>query len=81
MPSLSFFLPFSSEAHVAAHPAIFVPPLLRNGLKLHGVNQVDIVQQFAVSDGYHDEDLDLHFWKFKNGAAVNAKTTTFEKNR
>ncbi|PHJ21980.1 peptidase m16 inactive domain-containing protein, partial [Cystoisospora suis] len=73
--------PEKFEAHVSAHPAILVPPLLRNAVKLHGVSQVDVVQQFASTDGYHDADLDLHCWRFSNGAAINAKQTTFEKNR
>ncbi|PFH37263.1 hypothetical protein BESB_037210 [Besnoitia besnoiti] len=69
------------EAHLAAHPPAFIPPLTENRLKRHGPSRAEVLRVFSLSEGYHDEATGIHFWRFQNGAAVNAKETNFEPSR
>ncbi|KYK64264.1 peptidase M16 inactive domain-containing protein, partial [Toxoplasma gondii TgCatPRC2] len=68
-------------ASLAENPPKFIPPLMRNRLKLHGPSAEEVRYRFSETDGFLDEETEIQFWRFENGASVNAKSTNFEPSR
>ncbi|KFG62471.1 peptidase M16 inactive domain-containing protein [Toxoplasma gondii RUB] len=69
------------DASLAENPPKFIPPLMRNRLKLHGPSAEEVRYRFSETDGFLDEETEIQFWRFENGASVNAKSTNFEPSR
>ncbi|KEP63999.1 UNVERIFIED_CONTAM: peptidase M16 inactive domain-containing protein [Hammondia hammondi] len=69
------------DAYLVENPPKLIPPLLRNRLKLHGPSAEEVRDKFSETDGFLDEETGIQFWRFENGASVNAKSTDFEPSR
>ncbi|CBZ54577.1 putative M16 family peptidase [Neospora caninum Liverpool] len=69
------------DAYLLENPPKFVLPLMRNRWKLHGPSREEVLAKFAETDGFRDEETETQFWRFENGASVNAKSTDFEPSR